>query len=176
MPPEYRASGIQCNLFSGFENADNYGMNSLADRLRAARKEKGLTQAELAQLAGLSGQTLIGNLETGYRKTSAELPRIAKALGVDVMWLIDGKGKKAPAELIEPERSLDADLLLRCCNAVDDWCSRPGRTKLPKREQIELVCYLYEFASAPELESVSDLQLLVVLDRWADLVRKNRTT
>lgn len=67
-------------------------MRTLADRLKAARDRKGLTQAELAKAAGLKNQSIIGSLESEYRKTSAYIPAIADALDVPAIWLSDGKG------------------------------------------------------------------------------------
>jgi transcriptional regulator with XRE-family HTH domain len=69
-------------------------MNNLASRLKQLREQHGLTQAELAKRAGLRGQSLIGNLEAGIRKSSRHLPRIAQALGVHAIWLAEGKGQQ----------------------------------------------------------------------------------
>lgn len=67
-------------------------MTTLADRLKVARIRKGLTQTELAKAAGLKNQSIIGSLESGYRKSSAYTPAIAEALDIPAIWLSDGKG------------------------------------------------------------------------------------
>lgn len=65
-------------------------MSSIGDRIRQIRKERRITQVELAKLANIS-QTTLSQLENGRNDTSKELPAIAKALGVDVYWLQTGE-------------------------------------------------------------------------------------
>ena len=60
------------------------------DRLKHARKEKGLSQESLAKLSGLS-QPTIANLEKGKIKTTAYINKLAKALNVSSEWLEEGK-------------------------------------------------------------------------------------
>jgi transcriptional regulator with XRE-family HTH domain len=61
---------------------------TFAEKLRQARKAKGLTQAELAKSAGLSVRTIIcyeqGSAYPRYRKTYSAL---AEVLGVDADYL-----------------------------------------------------------------------------------------
>lgn len=59
---------------------------TLGARLRATRKAKQLTQAQLAQRAGLT-QGTIGNIESGIRGYGESLLDIAKALEVDPAYL-----------------------------------------------------------------------------------------
>jgi transcriptional regulator with XRE-family HTH domain len=59
---------------------------ALADRLIYIRKIKGLTQADLAQLAGTSQQA-IQQAETGKAQSPRYLPRLARALDIPVEWL-----------------------------------------------------------------------------------------
>lgn len=66
-------------------------MKTLASRLTWARLKKGLTQEELAKKAGVS-QGSIGHLESGARKSSRKITAIAEALGVNALWLVEGKG------------------------------------------------------------------------------------
>lgn len=68
----------------------NSDMEEMKDRLIAARKEKKLSQAALAKEIGVN-QSIIGSIESGYRKTSAYIPAIANVLGVEALWLTDGK-------------------------------------------------------------------------------------
>lgn len=68
-------------------------MDTLKDRLRTAREEMGASQGALAQLSGCS-QSLIGNLEAGSQYSSTKIPLIARALGVEALWLAEGKGSK----------------------------------------------------------------------------------
>jgi phage repressor protein C with HTH and peptisase S24 domain len=71
-------------------------MRTLAERLTWAREQKGLSQAALAKLSGVS-QGTIGNLETGIRQTARKILEIASALDVDPIWLANGQGDPAPS-------------------------------------------------------------------------------
>lgn len=66
-------------------------MNTLSARLAWARAQKKLSQDELANLSGVS-QGSIGHLESGLRQSSRRITAIANALGVDPIWLAEGKG------------------------------------------------------------------------------------
>ncbi|WP_087723369.1 helix-turn-helix domain-containing protein [Pandoraea sp. PE-S2T-3] len=66
-------------------------MYSLAERLRWARTNAGLSQDQLGAKAGVS-QSTIGNLESGTRNTARRLPQIAEVLGVNALWLAEGTG------------------------------------------------------------------------------------
>jgi len=64
----------------------------LGDRIRAVRKELGLTQEALAQETGVSRRQVV-YWEKGEEKPSADrLPVIATALGVTLEWLLTGQG------------------------------------------------------------------------------------
>lgn len=65
-------------------------MTTLGERIRAKRKQRNLTQSELADACGWdSGQARIGNYESGRRSPSIEDVRtIAAALGVGIWELI----------------------------------------------------------------------------------------
>lgn len=79
------------NLHRDFYFAHNRDMENLAERLANIRREKKFTQKELAKKAGLKNQSIIGNLENGHRKSSSYIPAIAQALGVEPLWLSEGK-------------------------------------------------------------------------------------
>lgn len=71
----------------------NHPMNAhadtLADRLRAARKEAGLTQEELAEAAHTT-QSVIQKIENGHSKRPRRINDIAAVLGVSPGWLLFG--------------------------------------------------------------------------------------
>jgi transcriptional regulator with XRE-family HTH domain len=71
--------------------------STLADRLLAARKAKGLSQVRLAKLAGLS-QPSLSNIESGETTSlrGATLIRLAEALQVDPHWLQGGADANLP--------------------------------------------------------------------------------
>lgn len=76
-------------------------MESIGKRLARLRKEKGLSQAKLAELAGFSGQGAIGNIERDVRGYGASILAIADALGTTPEYLQTGANptKKSNVEL-----------------------------------------------------------------------------
>lgn len=71
---------------------------TIGERIRAKRKEKGLSQTQLGELAGV-GRGAIKNVEIGRRIPSEErLSQIALALGTSVEKLTGEKPPKAPAK------------------------------------------------------------------------------
>lgn len=68
-------------------------MVTFAERLKEERKRAGLSQEELARKSGC-GQSLIGNLESGAQKSTAKLPQIAAALGINALYLAERKGPR----------------------------------------------------------------------------------
>ncbi|NQD73470.1 XRE family transcriptional regulator [Pseudomonas sp. CM27] len=63
----------------------------LKDRLKHARRLKGLTQTELAERAGIA-QASISEIERGLSRSSSHLVKIAQICGVDALWLAEGVG------------------------------------------------------------------------------------
>ena len=65
-------------------------MLNLHDRLRSTRQSQGLSQAELARLAGVS-QPTVANWESGSQyPRRAAMAKICEALGIELSWLVDG--------------------------------------------------------------------------------------
>lgn len=67
-------------------------MDSLKERLKKARSEKGISQKELANKIGRA-QSAIAAIESGRNKESTNIATIAKALDVDPVWLETGLGQ-----------------------------------------------------------------------------------
>ncbi len=64
-------------------------LNTFGKRVRALRRQRGLSQEELAELAGLH-RTYIGGIERGERNpTLTSMQRIARALKVSVRTLLE---------------------------------------------------------------------------------------
>lgn len=62
----------------------------LGHRIKVRRVELSLKQKELGAMIGLA-QVLVSELERGDRKISLyEVPRLAKALQVPIMWFYEG--------------------------------------------------------------------------------------
>lgn len=70
-------------------------METFGDRVREARKKRGMTQKQLASASGLS-QTTISDIERGRNDSSADIVPLARALGVNAEWLADGRGPRYP--------------------------------------------------------------------------------
>jgi len=62
---------------------------SLSERLKQARKRAGLTQAELAERAGIK-QASVSEIERGLTRNSGYLVKMAQICGVDPVWLAEG--------------------------------------------------------------------------------------
>lgn len=66
-------------------------VNTIGERIKWAREQRGLSQAKVAKAAGVSTST-IGNLEAGLRDKPRELNAIAAALAASPAWLESGRG------------------------------------------------------------------------------------
>jgi repressor LexA len=81
-------------------------------KLKALRKEKGLTQAALAQQLGLTQQA-VGKWEAGHSSPDPDmLPRLARVLGVEPQRLLDGNIHEARPGAANGGRP-DKDMLYR---------------------------------------------------------------
>lgn len=67
-------------------------MSTIGDRLRKARKAKGLSQYELAYRLGLP-RAQIAQIELGRSQMPREIKKIARELGVSPAWLLFGDEK-----------------------------------------------------------------------------------
>lgn len=87
---------------------------TIADRLKSAREDAGLTQEELAKVAKVT-QSTIANVEGGLRKKPRELLAIARALNVHAEWLESGKGERRlfPNELPDGARPTEVKYAFR---------------------------------------------------------------
>lgn len=124
-------------------------MSTFGERLREARKEKGLSQGALAKIVGVK-QPTIAELEA-EGKGSSKASLIAKALGVSVLWLSEGRGPKhelrnvllqnqpeygsqldsipiplltATASMGNGNESHDADLVIDVLRITKQWADR----------------------------------------------------
>jgi len=66
-------------------------VNTIAERLKWARAQRGMTQAQLAAAARVS-TSAIGNVESGIRERPRDLLDIARALRASPTWLESGRG------------------------------------------------------------------------------------
>lgn len=68
--------------------SDNQYMANIGKKIREAREDRGWTQDELAERAGVT-QGAIGHAESGRTKRPRDLPEIARALQRDIGWFLD---------------------------------------------------------------------------------------
>lgn len=66
---------------------------TVGDRIKEARSARGMTRPQLAERSGLKYPTLAG-IENNAQAGSTQLPILASALGVNVHWLLTGKGPR----------------------------------------------------------------------------------
>lgn len=99
----YLMANNLCFIFAAMTKAPEM----LKDRILERRTALGLSQAQLAEKAGVS-QVTIQHLESGRNSTSKKLLEIARALGVTAEWLGSGEGRSrassnVQASNVEPE-------------------------------------------------------------------------
>ena len=89
-------------------------MQEFKDRLKMARKNAKVTQAQLAKLVGTT-QGSISDLESGRNRTTTNLVAIAGILNVNPTWLSTGKGEMtishANVEKVSPKNIRFAPVL-----------------------------------------------------------------
>lgn len=74
---------------------------TIADRIKDARKEKNLTQEQLAKMCGYSNKSNISRIENaGDGVTAKQVRRIAEQLGVSVEYLMGYEKKNINADYI----------------------------------------------------------------------------
>ena len=87
---------------------------TIGKRIALLRKEKGLTQEELATHMGVSPQAVSKWENDQNCPDISALPKLAKLLGVSVDELLEGKQELAPVRLLPPEERKDLkDMMLR---------------------------------------------------------------
>jgi transcriptional regulator with XRE-family HTH domain len=90
----------------------------IGTRIRAGRRERGLTQNQLAALVDVS-RSAVAQWETGRTgQITGNLSRIAAALGLGVEYLVHGDDKHAPAQVRQADE-LALVRLYRECDPED---------------------------------------------------------
>lgn len=91
---------------------------SLAERLRASRKDKKISMKRLAELVGVS-QAAIAKIEGGSTSRSAYIEEIANILGVSAAWLQFGERNAEDSGLLLSEIERELILKFRSLNSED---------------------------------------------------------
>lgn len=87
------------------------GMETLADRIKAARKHAQLTQRALAEKVGVE-QPVISQLETGKNLRSVHLTKIAQVCRVSPIWLSEGVGAMEAAPALAASQAVSHEIEL----------------------------------------------------------------
>ncbi len=110
-------------------------LTAIGKKIRKLRKEQGLSQEKLGELAGLSAN-YIGFIERGQRQVALDsLQTIAEVLGTDLSCLFE-RTVKTPLEkeeitaLVKAAHKMNHDDLM----ALVRIAQRLARTKKPKRK------------------------------------------
>ena len=117
-----RDNNINTNVLQSCATFTN--VKTIAERLKFAREELGLSQPELAKKAGVS-QGTIGNIETGTRKQPRNLLQLADALGVTPVWLSTGHGPMHAhpySSNVEPGPNTRGSVPLISWVQAGQWC------------------------------------------------------
>ena len=103
---------------------------TIGKRIALLRKEKGLTQEELATHMGVSPQAVSKWENDQTCPDISALPKLARLLGVTVDELLEGKQELAPVRLLPPEERKDIkDMMLRV--TVDSAAGDRVRVNVP---------------------------------------------
>ena len=103
---------------------------TIGKRIAALRKEKGLTQEELAQHMGVSGQAVSKWENDQTCPDISALPKLARLLGVTVDELLEGKEETPAVRVLPPAERKDLkDMMLRVI--VDSADGDRVRVNLP---------------------------------------------
>ena len=93
-------------------------MDGLAERLRDARRDRGLSQEQLARLVGVS-RSAVAQWETGRSgQLGTHLSAVASALEIEVGWLLDGAERNSASQSLLGDE-LGLLRLYRACSDED---------------------------------------------------------
>jgi transcriptional regulator with XRE-family HTH domain len=92
--------------------------HQMGRRIRLRRRERGISQRDLADHLGLTFQQVQKYEEGTNRVGAARLQQIAKSLGVDMPFFYDGDGKQPDVDSVLVFNSVFSLRLLRACAAI----------------------------------------------------------
>ena len=105
-------------------------MSELGERLSKLRRDKGMTQEELASHLQVTRQT-VSSYENGKSEPDiAMLHKLSEALETEVSFLIDGKEpeeqEKKSSRIQKTEKEDKAMASAACGNGIDTACDQAG--------------------------------------------------
>ncbi len=118
-------------------------------RLKTLREKAGKTQADVSKYLGFKRVSRYANYESGHSKPSVEImQKISKYFGVDINYLIDGKGKKDVVENI-PYYDIDATGEIEVVNDYDE--SPSYFMHLPNFKDCDFACNVSGDSMYPQI-------------------------
>jgi transcriptional regulator with XRE-family HTH domain len=115
--------------------AFDLNMREAGERIRAARRDRGWTQDDLAQNVGVS-RSAVAQWETGRSgQVRGNMARIAQALQIDVEYLLYGTQLRAPAQAASGDE-LALLRLYRACLPEDRQSLLQTARRLANRPQV----------------------------------------
>lgn len=126
-------------------------MDTMKDRIRIARLERGLTQEAVGTAVGVSRVSAL-NWENKNKKNLPErhrLPRLAEVLGVRLDWLMAGTGpmSDAPEPAPIPGGAMDRALLYRVVVSLEAYLEE-HELKMSPEDKGETLLAVYDWAEA----------------------------
>lgn len=143
---------------------NHWGM-TIGERIREARKARGLNRRELAERIGMPYPTLAG-LENGDQAGSTKLHAIAAALGVRVDWLESGRGAQTGVADESPAyhpMGLDTSKLADLIETVEAAAIQ-ARRQLSPRTKARLVASLYTSSASGDAVTAALASILATLE------------
>lgn len=167
-------------------------MTSIGERIRAARKAKGMTQAELAERTGYTSRSTIAKIEAGVNDIpQSQVAEFAEALGCTVAYLMgreeilvqlgqDGKARQVWKTEIYFDSEAERDEFDR--KLTEGWCPLEwidAEVELPVTEETVLCVVTGDygnlrFCGAIEMARWSD-QDGWILEAFPDIVNPGVT-
>lgn len=139
----------------------------IKNNIRELRKQRGLTQQQLASKLGIS-QVHLGRLETNARSMDLEqVEEISAALGVSPCELLPQEWQTG----ITATAFLNTKLLAKILLNIKDW-QQIQRKSLSPEDEAEAVAYIYQKMQNKPAESQSDEQISNIIEIFHDLKSK----
>ena len=139
---------------------------TLGKRIATFRKEKGITQEELAQMLDISGQA-VSKWENDLTCPDINtLPRLAQILGVTVDELLSGKKESAVVIVPEEQRKNIKDMTLRL--VVDESRGNKVRINLPVlmiKMALEMGMELPQFSGNSMAQNINIEQIMELIQQ-----------
>lgn len=87
------------------------GLMNMSNRIKETRLKKGLSQLQLADLAGVT-QAVISNLERGIATGTTRIISIANALDTSADWLLNGGDDQASSDAASSPKKIYKNYVL----------------------------------------------------------------